>query len=266
MAVFNFTNRMSLPRDGIFLSIGASDNKGKRCFSFRSHLVGDWYKEHSQRLSEASISFRFRDKVSGRTYPKRISFNKFVDSELYSSVLEDFNINDDIPLCDINIIDKTGLIIFTGKRYKVHDERTDALAKPSSILPVKSVDLDGLLYKLDYSNDITGPILLLNKTLHIKSKLRQPLYLGLILVPVIEQILTYAIFVQKQDIRNPTGWFQDWLNLFPFSSPEYHENEEIENNTPALLDWIERVVSSYADSQEFINKILMEEENASSRN
>ena len=260
MAVFNFTNRRAIPSEGIFLSVGVINMDEVKRFSYKCKLLGEWYLDYDETLEDASISFRFKDRASGRPSFQRFPFANFSNG-VQNGYLENIHVGDEIPQCDINIIDRKGMILFKGTDWKIYDERVNALAKPSSILPVRSGDLDGLLYKVDYSSNITGPVLIVNKRLHIKSKLLQPMFSGLILVPAIQQILTYAFFVDQQDPTDPHGWFKDWLKIFPFDSEDYDPAETVQSNSISVQTWIEKVTGDYAESKGFVEKILLEEDN-----
>lgn len=120
-----------------------------------------------------------------------------------------------------------------------------------SLLSVKRADLEGEIYRLDFS---ARPLLLVNKDAGTAAEIaKSPVFFALVYPSVFRQILTRIIVIEKYDDESEPGdWKSQWLRFAKElpgvdAIPDTDALEEYE-------EWIDHVVSVFAKNNQVLLK------------
>ena len=165
------------------------------------------------------------------------------------------------------IIDRT--INFGGNRsnikwYLFLAKDKNILARIENLLPdmqedgetkglvsVEPEDLGEILWRVD--KDPANPIIQVNDCpkLDMISKIKDPIYLGLIFINAIEQFL--EVYAQNPTPQNPGDWQENWSEYFAMNGIDDLPDEADDD---AKKEWIDDTVGAMANIMKIKTKIL----------
>ncbi len=255
----NYTDRKRITRDKVDIILNYDDGKPK---SFVGNID----------LADLSLPADARVYIEAyhRTDQRRFDFGKVneikppTDTGLINLAYTE-NIKFRILVVDER--GKIGLILAHADRIKPFED-----VDKKSILPVEFKDIGQKVWKVEYTGDEGGPILLLNDKLpNIESLAKSnPLFFFFVYPAVVREILTHIIFIDSVgSVDEPfTEWHDDWLKfaktiLSGEGPPSTFDRNDENYNIEDLERWIDRVVDEFSSSKkewyEFIKYLRGEE-------
>lgn len=124
-------------------------------------------------------------------------------------------------------------------------EQTDA--EKETLLPVKPAELDGEVFRLDFSGG--SPILLINRNAGAYSDIgRSPTFVALVYPSIFRQILTILLLIERHyDDTSDDDWRSRWLR-FATSLPGSVELPSEGASDENVSEWIDDTVAAFARS------------------
>ena len=134
--------------------------------------------------------------------------------------------------------------------------RGPAISAQSSLLPVIVEPLEGVVFRVNFSDD--GPSLILNKALDdiidngIKGAAHSSFFIAVVYPEVVRQILTRILVIERleedeEEGENAGRWHTAWLryaqSLVGVARPESGDEGD---NDEDLLEWIDAVTARFA--------------------
>jgi len=165
--------------------------------------------------------------------------------------LNEFNDADSI-LFRVKVVPNDGRKTILGEADEVSPDAEDFQSNQKSLLPVRSQDLDGEIWRLDYTSN--GVILLIEN--RVGKGLAADLSFNSLIYPsVFREILTRILIIEKyNDVSDKENWKTKWL-LFASSIPGNDSIPDTEINEECDT-WISRVVSSFSSSKDLVSTFL----------
>ncbi len=239
MRSFNYTGRKKITHDAILLAI-YTDKNGVNTFKAEFDLSGYGFPSESKVVVEAYyqanwMRFNFGT-IEQQVPPEKTDLYEFVDAE---DVRFRVKITDNDEDKILGLADKIKPI--------VNDEVESGV---ENIFPIKSGDLNGAIWKLDYTAE--SPTLILEKTIGDKNTIfLDEEFLTLVVPAAFREILIRIILLEKDyDLDDNDDWRSKWLIFCKSFGVDEIPNDEIDIEDK--YDWIDDVVSRFCR----VNKIL----------
>ena len=158
----------------------------------------------------------------------------------------------DSILFRVKVVPLDGKKIILGEADEVGPDSDEFNSNQKSLLPVRSQDLGGEIWRLDYTSK--GVILLIENKVG-KGLAAELIFNSLIYPSVLREILTRILIIEKyNDITDLGNWKTKWL-LFASSIPG---NDSIPD-TDLLEDcdiWISRVVTTFSSNKNLVTTFI----------
>jgi len=243
MRSFNYTGRKRITHESVLLAIYTGSD-GVNTFSAEFDLSGYKFPSESKVVVEAYYQanwMRFNyGTISQQCAPSQINLDEFTD-------IEDIKFR-------VKVTDSTKdtILGLADKIKPVINDRLDF--EDDEILPVKCADLNGSIWKVEYSDD-DGTTLVIDKGLGDKNILAADLELRALIAPAAMREILIRIFLHEKhyDMDDNEDWRTKWLifckNLGFVDFPT--DRADIED----IYEWIDNVVAKFCRINNFLVKL-----------
>lgn len=151
----------------------------------------------------------------------------------------------------LKVVDAAGKLLGLGDQLRPHGPAVDAAGQAKSLLPVEQRDLGQQVWRLEFPEDSSGPILVLNSRIDDVEELFRfdGAVQALVLPAVLRQILDHALTLDElfeQD--NTEAWQAHWLRFVgTFYPREVPDSAFQTHDPPELTEWIDDAVSAFCE-------------------
>ncbi len=123
------------------------------------------------------------------------------------------------------------------------------------LLKISPRDLGSEIYQVDYTDEINGPILLINKTAGSYERIgRNPAFVSLVYPSVLREILKKIFYIDSYfDETDKTNWRARWLS-FARSFPGIGKMPESADDKNEFDEWIDSVVAVFCKKVRIFEK------------
>jgi len=123
-------------------------------------------------------------------------------------------------------------------------EEKDSPLEP--LLKIRPQNLGAEIYRIDYSDERNGPILLINSYAGNYERIgRNPAFDSLVYPAVLREVLRMILYVEDQfEITDRSDWRSRWL-IFAKSFPGSGKMPENKDDKDECNEWIDKVVSAF---------------------
>ncbi len=250
MRKYNYTGRKRINRTDIILAVPVEKNSKNIFFEFdiNESMIGI-YNPDSNLVVEAyyrSSYMRFEyGKIGDIKPPPQRYLTAFKDPELIKF--------------RVKVLSQNGMIEGLADRIKPDSE--DDETHQESILNVANRDLNCAIWRMEFSDDDTNPLLLIDIGID-KTHLNHNIELKTSIIPhAFQQILTEIIFFSSDDFDFTTDNLDnDWRSRWwlycedldrKLTSEELDEMDEVEKK-----DWIDETVACFSRKMNYKNELL----------
>ena len=242
MRSFNYTGRKKIALENIMLLVkDSSENRARFDAEFD--------------LSE--YNFPAESKVIVEAYYQRnwmrFNFGTIVQPQTPdTTTLDEFSDIDDVRF-RVKITEY-GADKVLGMADKIKPIINDAIeSEVVGILPIKSADLNGSVWKVEYSDE--GTTLILDKTLGDKNTIFSDTeFYALVIPSVFREILVRIMLHENNyDLDDMTDWRSQWLFVCnKYATDEYPSaDSDIED----IYDWIDDVISRFCRAYKILDDL-----------
>jgi hypothetical protein len=149
------------------------------------------------------------------------------------------------------ITDSKGLILAMADKVKPVNEKNS-----NCILPIKSTDLGNQIWELDFSDEMDGPVLMLNKKINgIQNfAISNNQFVISVFPAILREIFMKIVFIDNiDDPEEPqTEWHKKWIdfskNTLKIESQLELNRDDNDFESEKVTDWIDNVVEKFTDS------------------
>ncbi len=243
MRSFNYTGRKKITHENILLAI-YTDSDGANTFSAEFDLSGYKFPSESKVVVEAYYQenwMRFNyGTIAQQCSPVQTNLEEFVDIEDIKFRLK---VTDSTKDKILGLADKIKPVINDKSEFD-----------NDVILPVKCADLNGSIWKVEYSDD-NGTTLVIDKELGDRNILAVDVELRALITPAAMREILIRVFLYEKniDIDELEDWRTKWLIFCKkLGFDDYPLGEvDIEDK----YEWIDNVVAKFCRLNKFLVKL-----------
>lgn len=243
MRSFNYTGRKKISHDNIMLVVYV-DSNGVSTFDAEFDLTKYKFPGRSKIIVEAYYQASWM----------RFSFGSIAEQFIPSVIsLSEFEDIDDIKFrLKVTDRDEDRIIGLADRIKPTFNEQGDP--KDFEMLPVKSGDLQGAIWKIDYSGE--RPILVIDKKIGDKNILRTDRDLRALIAPAALREIMLRIFLHEKhlDLDDMDDWRSQWVKFcvgFGVDDPPEEDSEVDE-----IYLWIDDSVARFSRSAHLLAELL----------
>ena len=234
----NSTGRQRITKDNVFIEIEDGDPR-----TFHATLKLENYH------FPANASVVLDVFSAGSVSSKRFNCGTVGQLNLLGGSLE--GIDAENVFFTLKVIDQTerfGRILGLAEGIRPRNAGQQKTPGRQGLLPVETVELDGLLWKLNFNGNCGGVVLLVNKEIpDFAARFNTAQYAALLYPAFLRTILERALFENNEE--DSESWSQQWLQFGQCLHPEQEKPPESDSSGNIDQDtadaWIDPIVLSF---------------------
>jgi len=244
MRSFNYTGRKRITLDEILLQISQGKNN-------EFYVHGEFDLDSLALPANSKVFIEAYHQANWMRFYFGEVANIFTPDDTWLTEFEDI----DVVRFRVKITDseeKKILALADKIRPFLPDEESES--NRSSLLPVKSTDLKGMPWHIDYSDE--RPILEIDKSLGDKDSAFKEAFLRVLILPAAyREILMRIITIEKNyDPEDSEAWQNQWLKFSRILGAG--KQPDIKNGAEEVDDWLDDCSARLCRREKFLDKLL----------